>query len=384
MKKLCIVLSLVLIPVICMSQIIVTVAGSGEAGYKDKVKSLQAKLNYPSSLAVDDEGNIYIADSWNNRIRKVKKVKGDDLYEKATIVTIAGNGSHGYRGSNKPAKEVPLGTPKGVFPFKKGDKYIVYFSDSKNNIIRKVDKLGFIRDVAGNTKYGYQGENGPARKTSLAEPNGLFVDKNENVYICDTFNHRIRVVYNEGKVTGLKKKNPKKGYIYCIAGTGQSGAGGDGGPANKAFIGEPYDVWVDQKGNIFIAQKIGSIIRKIDAQTGNISTVAGVPNKFGYTGDERKATKEQLNQPFGVCVDLKGNIFIADGNNMRIRKVDTEGIIHTLTGRGVVGYAGDEAPAEEALISYPLDVWVDKSGNVFIADSSNAVIRMIKAEKSNK
>ena len=176
-------------------------------------------------------------------------------------------------------------------------------------------------------------------------------------------------------------KNPKKGYIYTIAGNGQPGSGGDLGAADKANIGEPYALFVTENGDIYVSQKMGSIIRMIDHSSGIIKTVAGVPNKYGYTGDHREAIKEQLNQPFGIFLDIKKNLYIADSNNMRIRKVDDKGIISTVTGRGEVGYLGDGAPAEDALISYPLDVVGDKKGNLFISDSANNVIRMIYEEE---
>ncbi len=377
MKKIIYVFMFLFIPLFLKGEIIVTIAGDGSVGFKDKLSALQCQFNMPVGLSVDEDGNVYIADSKNNRIRIIKKKKGDDYYEKAVVKTIAGNGVHGYNGTSVLAVMTSLGEPKGVCTFKKGDHYIVYISDTKNNIIRRIDKKGYIRRVAGNVKFGYIMDGVKASATSLGAPHGIFVDKNENIYIADTLNHRIRVVYNKGKVTGLKTRNPKKGYIYTIAGNGKSGSGGDLGPALSAYVGEPYDVFVDHKNDIYIAQKVGSIVRKVDSTTGTITTVAGIPGKYGYTGDHRLAVKEQLNQPFGVFVDLLNNIFIADGNNMRIRKVDPKGIITTIAGQGFVGYRGDDAPSENSLISYPLDITGDNKGNIFISDSENSDIRMI-------
>ncbi len=379
MKRLSLIIGTILLMISTLySQKIYTVAGNGKAGFKDKLRAKQGKLNYPTGVAIDKDGNIYIADCLNNRIRKVKKVKGDDLYKRATIVTIAGTGDYGYNGTGYEALKSTLAWPKSVFAFNGKDGIEIYFSDSKNNIVRKIDTRGFIRRVAGNLKYGFSGDEGPAITASLSEPNGIFVDKNKNVYIADTFNNRVRVVYNKGKVAGLMVKNPQKGYIYTIAGTGEKGTGGDKGLAIEAVVGSPYDIAVDKAGNLYIAQRAGSVIRKVDINTGKISTVAGIPDKPGYSGDSSLAIYEKLNQPFGVWVDLNNNIFIADGNNMRVRMVDTKGYIHTIAGQGRVGYKGDGAPAINAYLSFPLDVFGDNNGAIFVADSINAVIRMIK------
>ncbi len=382
MKKYIIFILILIMNSVLYSRKIYTVVGNGKTGYKDMVPARQAELNYPTGVSVDKDGNIYIADCVNNRIRLVKKVKGDDFYRKAVIRTIAGNGVFGYNGTGTYAVKVKLAWPKSVFPVTRNagkNEYVeVYFSDSKNNIIRKIDKRGFIRRIAGNLKAGYSGDEGPAENASLSEPNGIFIDANDNIYIADTLNNRVRVVYSKGKVAGLTVKNPVKGYIYTIAGNGQPGAGGDKGKSIYAQIGEPYDVAVDKEGNLYIAQRTGSIVRKVDVKTGIISTVAGVPNKPGYSGDNSKATIEKLNQPFGVWVDLNKNIFIADGNNMRIRVVDSKGYIHSVAGNGKVGYKGDGAPSEASYLSFPLDVFGDNNGTLFVADAINAVIRMIK------
>ncbi len=363
-------------------QKIYTVVGNGKTGFKDLVPAQKAELNYPTGVSVDNKGNIYIADCVNNRIRVVRKIEGDDFYRKSVIKTIAGTGTYGYNGTGSLGIKLSLAWPKSVFPVtiknKFGEYNEVYFSDSKNNIIRKIDKKGFLRRVAGNLKAGFSGDEGPATKAALNEPNGIFIDKNKNIYIADTINNRVRVVYNNGKIAGLNIKKPVKGYIYTIAGNGANGAGGDRGLSVNAHVGEPYDVTVDKAGNVYIAQRTGSIVRKIDIKTGKIYTIAGIPNKVGYSGDNSIAVNEKLNQPFGVWVDLNNNIFIADGNNMRIRKVDNEGYMHSIAGNGRVGYKGDGAPSKNSYLSFPLDVFGDNKGTLFIADSINAVIRMIK------
>lgn len=375
MKKIFILLSVFVLPVFLYGNIISTVAGNGNSGFYDKIAAKKCMLNFPTGIFVDDDGNIYIADSFNNRIRKVIKQPGDDLYENSVMETIAGTGECGYESLEIPAINSPLATPKSVFVYKENNTNEVYFSDSKNNLIRKINSKGFIKNVCGTHKFGYAGDNGPAENAMLANPNEIFIDHNKNIYIADTFNNRIRVIYNNGKIFGLI--NPKKGYIYTIAGNGESGAGSDNVLAINAMIGEPYGIWVDEQQNIFIAQRIGSIISKIDAETGKIHIIAGVPNHPGYNYDDQPATEAKLNQPFGVTLDNQKNIFIADSDNMRIRYIDNNGVIHTLAGDSKVGYIGEKSPAENALLSHPLAIFFDKKGHLFLSDSFNSVIRMI-------
>ncbi len=377
-----------LINVIQLSaQTIYTIAGKGKPGYKDKVPAPASLLYHPAGIAADEMGNLYIADCYNNRIRKITHKENDELYKESIITTIAGNGSHGYNGNDIKAIKASLSMPMGVFPMvieEKGKKYIeVYFTDTKNNQVRKINKNGFIRRVAGRLKAGYGGDGGPAINAILAEPTGIFIDKNRNIYIADTYNNRVRVIYNHGKVAGLNIKNPKKGYIYTIAGNGKEGCGGDGGPSTKAEVGKPYDVCVDKEGNVYIAQRVECVIRKVDIKTGKIETVAGIGGKCGYNGDYTYATKERLNQPFGVWIDDLLNIYIADANNHRIRIVNPSGYIKTLAGTGQTGYKGDGGPAKTAWLSAPWDITGYKN-YLFFSDSMNHVIRMIILKKENK
>jgi len=332
--------------------LIKTVAGTGTAGYSgDEGAATSALLNYPFGVSVDASGNIFIADCDNHRIRKVDTV--------GTITTVAGNGTAGYSGDTGPATSANLNYPTGVFVDGAGN---IFIADYYNHCIRKVDVTGIITTVAGTGTAGYSGDTGLATSANLNYPTGVFVDGAGNIFIADYYNHCIRKV----DVTGT---------ITTVAGTGTAGYNGDDISATSANLYYPYGVCVDSSGNIFIADRENHRIRKVDT-SGTITTVAGT-GTAGYSGDGGSATSALLNYPFGVCVDASGNIFIADRENHRIRKVDTSGIITTVAGTGTAGYNGDDISATSANLYYPYGVCVDSSGNIFIADCSNNRIRKV-------
>jgi len=275
------------------------------------------------------------------------------------ITTIAGNGTFGYSGDGGPATEAQFKYPFGVAVDTSRNLYI---SDSYNYRIRKVDQNGIITTVAGNGIFGYSGDGGPATEAQLSFPNGVAVDTSRNLYISDSYNHRIRKV-------------DQNGIITTVAGNGTSGYSGDGGPATEAQLGYPYGVAVDTSGNLYIAESGNNCIRKVD-QNGIITTVAG-NGTFGYSGDGGPATEAQFLSPNWVAVDTSGNLYIADRGNNRIRKVDQNGIITTVAGNGTYGYSGDSGPATEAQLRNPHGVAVDTSGNLYIADKRNGRIRKV-------
>jgi len=325
--------------------IIKTVAGDGYPGF-DLGGFLgiatYARMDYPKGVAVDPTGNLFIADSYNHRIRKI--VTTIDR-----IRTVAGSGRKGYAGDNDLAVNASLSFPDGVAVDSSGDLYI---SDYSNNRIRKVDTKGIITTVAGNGSLSYSGDNGPAISAGL-NPYGVAVDAIGNLYIADCSNQRIRKV-------------DANGIISTVAGDGSSGYSGDNGPADSAQFKYPRGVAVDATGNIFIADSSNNRIRKVDTN-GIITTIAGNGSP-GYSGDNEPAINAQLNKPIGVAVDATGNIFIADSSNNRIRKVDTNGIITTIAGNGNPGYSGDNEPAVNGQMYHPYGVAVDATGNIFITD----------------
>jgi sugar lactone lactonase YvrE len=216
-----------------------------------------------------------------------------------------------------------------------------------------VSAAGIIATVAGNGSFGYSGDGGPATSAQLAYPYGVALDASGNLYIADYLNSRIRKVSAEGIIT-------------TVAGNGSAGYSGDGGPATSAQLGLPSGVAVDASGNLYVADNLNNRIRKVSA-AGIITTVAG-NGSIGYSGDSGPATSAQLSTPTGVAVDASGNLYIADTNNYRIRKISAAGIITTVAGNGTLGCSGDGGPAANAQLSRPDGVAVDASGNLYIAD----------------
>ena len=332
--------------------VITTVAGTGVRGYSgDGGPAVDARLWSPSSVAVDGAGNLFFADSGNDRIRKVGAA--------GTITTVAGTGEFGDGGS---AVNARLHRPSGVAVDGAGN---VFIADSFNDRIRKVDATGTISTVAGTGRRGFGGDGGPAVQARLRHPNDVAVDGAGNLYISDSGNHSIRKVDSAGVIT-------------TVAGTGRRGFGGDGGPAVQAQLRAPAGLAVDGAGNLFIADRDNNRIRKVDA-SGTISTVAGTgEGRFGgFSGDGGPAVQAQLHGPSGVAVDGAGNVFIADRDNFRIRKVDATGTIATIAGTGESGVSGDGGPASQAQLSNPEGVAVDGADNLFIADSGNHVVRKL-------
>ncbi len=333
--------------------VIITVAGNGEVSYGgDGGVATKARLLYPSGVTVDTEGNIYIADQWNNRVRKVDK--------NGTITTVAGIGGFwgGYSGDGGPATQAELDRPSGVALDALGNLYIAEY---ENNCIRKVDKNGIITTVAGGM-WGFGGDGGPAAQAQLDGPQGVVVDTLGNLYIADWGNQRIRKV-------------DVNGIITTVAGNGIRGYGGDGGPATQAQLNYPPAIAVDISGNLYIADEGNHRIRKVDVN-GIITTVAGNGIR-GYGGDGGPATQAQIYDPRGVAADASGNLYIGDTWNNRIRKVDTNGIITTVAGNGARGFDGDGGPATQAQLDGPSGVAVDTLGNLYIADLGNNMIRKV-------
>ena len=334
------------------SYTISTAAGTGVYGfYGDTLAATVAELNTPIAVTVDSSGNLYIADSANNRIRKVTKSTGK-------ISTFAGNGTVQYSGDGGSATSASLNTPYGVAVDSAGN---VFIADFLNHVIRKVNTSGTISTVAGTNVFGFSGDGGPGTSGQLNRRFGLAVDGAGNLYIADSNNYCVR-------------KLDTSGNISTVAGVPTSiGFTGDGGPATQAKMGSPYGVAVDKAGNLYIADAGNNRIRKVS--NGIITTIAGT-GTAGFTGDNGPATAARLNRPFGVSVDSVGNVLVSDYGNYRVRLVSANGIITTLAGFAA-GYGGDGGPAINATLSFPTGTVSDSAGNVFIADSGNNVIRQM-------
>jgi sugar lactone lactonase YvrE len=240
-----------------------------------------------------------------------------------------------------------------------GDVYLATFGDSH---IFKVEPSGTIKTIAGTGTKGYSGDDGPATKAQLWNPQGLALDGRGNLYIADTYNHRIRKIDSAGTIT-------------TIAGNGTQDSTGDGGPASLAEFRSPVGVALDRSGNLYVAEGEGRRVRKID-QNGRISTVAGT-SVAGFSGDGGPATLAQLGYPRALAVDDAGNLYIADAGNRRIRKVNTAGTITSIAGNGTQGFAGDGGPAAAAELGDLQGVAVDRAGSLYIADAGNDRIRKV-------
>jgi len=329
---------------------ITTVAGTGAGGYSgDGGLATSAQLNTPQGVAVDAAGNLYIADLGNLRIREVSG---------GVITTVAGGGPC-CSGDGGPATSAWLDYPQGITLDAAGNLYI---ADQYHYSIRKVSTSQIISTVAGNGSEGFSGDGGPATSAQLAEPQDVAVDSAGNFYIADMADQRIRKVGTDGTMS-------------TVAGTGVQGYSGDGGAATAAQLSCPYGIAVDSAGNLYIADSCNNRIRQVST-AGTITTIAGNGNCC-YSGDGGLATSAQLNYPQAVAVDASGNLYIADTNDNRIRKVSTEGIITTVAGNGSQGYSGDGGPAVSAQLRSPNSAAVDSAGNIYVADQGNNRVRRI-------
>jgi sugar lactone lactonase YvrE len=275
------------------------------------------------------------------------------------IQTIAGTGAPGFVGDNGPSVQAQVNSPSAVAVDLLGN---VYIADTRNHRIRKVDASGTISTVAGNGVAGFSGDGGQAVNAQLNQPLGVAVDVSGNLYISDTLNNRIRKVDVHGRIS-------------TVAGNGSLGFGGDGGPATQATLSRPVGLAVDFFGSIYIADVDNSRIRKVDL-TGRITTIAGSETE-GFSGDGGPASRAELSRPRDVAVDGLGNLYIADTNNNRIRRVDLNGIISTVAGNGEPGFSGDGQAAIRASLNFPRGVAVDSFGQVYISDMMNNRVRMV-------
>jgi hypothetical protein len=338
-----------------LNGIITTVIGTpGGYGYSgDGGPAGSAEFEWPVGIARDSSGNIYIADANANVVREVYASSG-------LIATIAGNGTAGYTGDGGTATSSELNGPYGVAVDGSGN---VYIADTSNNAIRKVAAgTGIITTFAGTSTPGYAGDNGPATSALLRSPYDVAVS-GSNVYIADSGNSVIR------KVSG--------GTITTVAGNGTQGYSGDGGPATSAELHSVPSIAVDGSGNLYIIDYENNVVREVTASNGYINTIAG-NGSAGYTGDGGPATKAELNKPYKIAVDSYGNLYIADTGNNVVRKVTAgTGVITTVAGNGTASYAGTGVPATTAELDRPYAVAVDASGNLYIVDTQNFVVRKV-------
>ena len=325
-----------------------TVAGTDRL--LDGGSATSAALRQPRSVAADAQGNVYIADTTDNRIRKVTP--------SGTISTFAGTGVPSYSGDRGKANVAALSGPTGVATDLNGN---VYVADRDNFRVRRITPDGTISTVAGTGTSGFSGDNGLATSARVV-PVAVTVDGKGNLYIADGPNYRIRKVDSNGTIT-------------TIAGVGASGFSGDNGPATSALIGLVTQIAVDSAGNVYLADLSGERVRKIDT-TGMITTLAG-HGDFGYISDGAPANLSIM-LPAGVAIDGFGNLLISDLNLSSVRRVDlSTGLIFTVAGNGSPGFLGDNGAATNGEMNGPSGLAVDGNNQIYVADLLNARVRKI-------
>jgi sugar lactone lactonase YvrE len=319
-----------------------------------QISALTVPLILPSAIVFDSAGNLYFAETANHVVRKVDTV--------GRITTIAGTGAQGFSGDAGPATAATLDSPQGLALDAANNLYI---ADTHNHRIRKLDLTsGLIATIAGTTP-GFSGDNASATASQLDLPTALAVDPANNLYVADTGNHRIRKI----SATGL---------ITTIAGNGTQGFSGDAGPATSAAIDSPAGIALDSASNLYLADTHNYRIRRIDT-TGRIATIAGA-GTLGFSGDTAPATAATLALPHGLTIDANGDLYLADTANHRIRRIDAAtGIITTVAGDGTQGFSGDGGPAIAASLDSPSNTAISPSTVLTLADTGDQRIRQLTA-----
>jgi sugar lactone lactonase YvrE len=339
---------------------IMTAAGTGAAGYTgDSGPAAAARLNMPFDLAFDARGNLFFSDTFNHRVRRIDRATGQ-------ISTVAGSGKAGFAGDLGMAVGAELNEPYGVVVNRRGDLFV---ADRLNRRVRRIDGLTkVITTLAGNGTKVYSGDGGPASAAGLVEPNGVALDPLERtLYIADVAGNRIRAV------------NLEDGTIATFAGTGRGRHDGDGGPASQASIWGARAVDCGRDGSVYILEREGNSLREVEPISGKITTIAGAGRK-GYSGDNGPAATATFNGPKELAVDGPGNIWIVDTENHAIRKIDAASKrIATIAGTGAKGGDGDGGPAAKARLDRPHGVAIGPDGSCWIADTNNHRLRVVKA-----
>ena len=331
-------------------RIITPVAGNGEQGYNgDELPALEAKLNEPTELEIAPDGSLYIVEIRNDRVRMVDK---DGI-----IHTVAGNGENTSEGDGGHPTEASFQMPWGIAL--RGDNEM-YIAEYQGNRIRKITGLNgredsVITNFAGTGEEGDGGDGGPATEAQFRGPTCIAAAPDGTLYIADFFNNRIRRVGTDGIIT-------------TVAGNGNEGFSGDGGPAAQAELHWPGGVAVGPDGALFIADTYNCRVRRVGTD-GIITTVAGT-GIWATNGDGGPAAEAAINGPFNVVAAPDGTLYIADTSGQKIRRVDTQGIITTFAGTGERGNVGDEGPATAAMLDTPYGLALAPDGTVYVTGSN--------------
>jgi sugar lactone lactonase YvrE len=316
---------------------------------------LGEKIDQPFGLGIGPDGALYFCDVGNHRIDRL------DLRSHQLSV-VAGNGQKGYSGDGGPATAASLDEPYEIAFDKTGD---LFFCDRLDHVVRRVDhKTKSISTVAGTGQQGYGGDGGPAVQAQLKQPHSIVFAPGGRLLICDILNFRIRSF------------DVATGIISTWAGTGQKGPAADGAPFGSTPLDGPRALAIDKAGNFYLALREGNAVYRLDPKTGRMYRFAGTGEK-GMSGDGGDARVAKLSGPKGVACAPDGSLYIADTENHAIRRVDRNGVITTVAGTGERGDGPDGDP-KKARLARPHGVFVDESGLLYIADTENHRIRVLR------
>jgi sugar lactone lactonase YvrE len=368
-----------------------TIAGTGELGDAKDGVAIYTQFNHPTNVEFDHDGNLIIA-AWHNSLVKRLYLSGE---KEGFVENVAGTGARSFGGDDGPANSAALDLPSSVAIDSNGN---IIISDQANYRLRLVEPNGTIHTICGNGVPGYSGDGGRAEDAQISAPKGqsappagrICIDHRDRIYIADTSNHRVRLIDSDGT-------------IRTIAGTGEQGYAGDGGPATEAKLDTPSDVAISSNGVIYVADTMNHAVRRI-APDGSISTFAGTGVR-GFSGDGGPADAAKLDRPYGVAVAPNGDVYIADTHNQRVRKVtgidsqvaptpvptppptpvpctDEVGSICTYAGTGGTGYDGEGKHRLETLLYWPFDMEFTPSGRRILLDWNNHKVREIQNDES--
>ncbi len=341
----------------CAAQSVRTLAGTGDAGFSgDGGPGVEARLANPYGVEIGPDAALYVCEVDNHRIRRLDLQTG-------TISTVVGNGRAGYSGDGGPALAASLDEPYEVRFDGAGN---MYFVEMRNQIVRRVDgETNIISTVAGNGTRGFSGDGGPATKAQLSQPHSIALDGSGRLYIADIGNHRVRRV------------NLATGLIETFAGTGERGATPAIAPLKGTPLNGPRTMAFDKNGDMFLALREGNAVFRIDMKSETLHHIAGTGEK-GYAGDGGPARKALLSGPKGIAVGPNHGVFIADTESHTIRRIDLKtGVITTVVGDGSRHDGPGGAPLRCGL-ARPHGVFVDSAGRVYIGDSENHRVRQLR------